>query len=265
MSATQTFRVPQLRALMKLVGEAREIRPSDPERPSHLISGLLRILGADVGGCVTDCDFLPGSRGAFAAVVLEGWDSTTLPALRVLEQTGSAFNPLIRALMDRCAPTPGAGIAAIRHDLVQDRSWYGSPFYEAHMGPAALDHGLVACLRLENPSVVQGLGFYRERSAAPFSDEDRNLVQLFQAECSAMLAPSLPAVEGTLRSRLSPRERQTLDLLLEGLSDKEIADRLDISPHTVNQYNKSIFRRFGVRSRTALLARLLRAEEGTPP
>ncbi len=263
MSATQTFRVPQLRALMRLVNEAQEIASGRPERPRHLISGLLRILCADVGGCVTDCDFLPGGRGAFAAVILEGWDSTTLPALQVLAETGSAFNPGVRGLMQRCPVEPGAAMAATRQELVRERGWYGSAFYEAHMGPAQLDHGVFACLRSENPSVVQGLGFYRERKDKPFSEEDRNLLQLFQAECAWMLAPSQPAVDEQLRAGLSPRERQTLDLLLEGLADKEIAERLGISPHTVNQYIKSIFRRFGVHSRTALLARLLRGP-GTP-
>jgi DNA-binding CsgD family transcriptional regulator len=54
---------------------------------------------------------------------------------------------------------------------------------------------------------------------------------------------------------LPPRQSQTLDLLLAGLGDKEIADRLGISPHTVNHYTKAIYRRFGVRSRATLIAR----------
>jgi DNA-binding CsgD family transcriptional regulator len=55
-------------------------------------------------------------------------------------------------------------------------------------------------------------------------------------------------------AELSPRERQTLDLLRIGLSAKGMADHLGISVHTVNQYTKSIFRKFGVGSRGALLA-----------
>jgi DNA-binding CsgD family transcriptional regulator len=60
------------------------------------------------------------------------------------------------------------------------------------------------------------------------------------------------------RVRLSPREQETLTLLLEGLSAKVIADRLSIGVHTANGYTKSIFRRFGVHSRAELVARLLR-------
>ncbi|MCY1022469.1 response regulator transcription factor [Pyxidicoccus sp. MSG2] len=57
--------------------------------------------------------------------------------------------------------------------------------------------------------------------------------------------------------QIAPRERQTLELLLHGLSDKEIAARLEISRFTVNHYTKSIYRRFGVQTRTALISRLL--------
>jgi DNA-binding CsgD family transcriptional regulator len=66
------------------------------------------------------------------------------------------------------------------------------------------------------------------------------------------------------RTDLSPRERQTLALLLEGLTDKEIAARLGISPYTVNQYTKSIYARFGADSRAGLLAQWLHrdAEHG---
>ena len=45
--------------------------------------------------------------------------------------------------------------------------------------------------------------------------------------------------------------------LLEGLPDKEIAERLGISRYTVNQYTKAIYASFGVHSRAALLARQL--------
>jgi DNA-binding NarL/FixJ family response regulator len=49
-----------------------------------------------------------------------------------------------------------------------------------------------------------------------------------------------------------------LACLLEGNSDKQIAKRLKISNFTVNDYVKSIFKHFGVLSRTELMARWIR-------
>ncbi len=53
---------------------------------------------------------------------------------------------------------------------------------------------------------------------------------------------------------LSPRQHQTLELLLSGDGEKQIAAKMKISPHTVHGYVKSVYRRFDVSSRAELLA-----------
>jgi len=55
---------------------------------------------------------------------------------------------------------------------------------------------------------------------------------------------------------LSPRLRQTLVELLTGAREKEIADRLGVSPHTAHQYVKALYRRFDVASRVELIVKL---------
>jgi DNA-binding NarL/FixJ family response regulator len=49
---------------------------------------------------------------------------------------------------------------------------------------------------------------------------------------------------------LTGREREVLDLLAQGLSNKQIARRLQISDHTVKFHVSSIFAKLGVASRT---------------
>jgi DNA-binding NarL/FixJ family response regulator len=46
-------------------------------------------------------------------------------------------------------------------------------------------------------------------------------------------------------------------LVADGLADREIAERLYLSHHTVSQYVKRIYRRLDVDSRVALTRRLL--------
>jgi DNA-binding CsgD family transcriptional regulator len=48
-----------------------------------------------------------------------------------------------------------------------------------------------------------------------------------------------------------------LRLLLSGLSEKQIAARLDLSRHTVHNHVKEIYRVVGVQSRAELMAILL--------
>jgi DNA-binding NarL/FixJ family response regulator len=91
---------------------------------------------------------------------------------------------------------------------------------------------------------------FRERGERPFTGEDRDVLQLLQLE-----APRLFPACG---KRLPPRARATLDLLLVGLQDKEIASSLDLSVHTVREYVKMIYRVYGVHSRSVLIASLRR-------
>lgn len=56
---------------------------------------------------------------------------------------------------------------------------------------------------------------------------------------------------------LSPRERAIAQLATQGLPNKSIANRLDISAWTVATYLRRIFAKLGVTSRTAMITRLL--------
>ena len=75
-------------------------------------------------------------------------------------------------------------------------------------------------------------------------------------------APISAGANGAARvaADLSPRMRQTLDRLLAGDSEKEIAYRFGRSPHTVHVYVKKLYQRFGVCSRGELFARFVRAD-----
>jgi len=61
--------------------------------------------------------------------------------------------------------------------------------------------------------------------------------------------------------RLSPRERDTLALLLQGKTEKEVAAELALSTHTVHQYVKSLYRQYGVTTRGGLVARAMKERQ----
>jgi predicted ATPase/DNA-binding CsgD family transcriptional regulator/transcriptional regulator with XRE-family HTH domain len=71
---------------------------------------------------------------------------------------------------------------------------------------------------------------------------------------SSMIAPpSANQVSNGPLAELSPRELDVLRLVAEGLPDKEVAERLVISPRTVNAHLTSIYSKLGVNSRRAIM------------
>ncbi len=51
----------------------------------------------------------------------------------------------------------------------------------------------------------------------------------------------------------SPRQQRILDLLLSGMSRKEIAHKLEVAPGTVAGYCREIYRRLRVNSQSELI------------
>ena len=59
--------------------------------------------------------------------------------------------------------------------------------------------------------------------------------------------------------RLTRRERETVDLLLQDLNTKQIADRMGISPNTSKAFLRSVMIKVGAENRTGIVARILQA------
>lgn len=104
------------------------------------------------------------------------------------------------------------------------------------------------------------------RRAALCVSFDRNGSRVERARALAeLLAPSFEAGVRALAAKqlapdaaalLTPRERELALLLLERRTNREIAETLGISEHTVRHHLESIFGKLGVRSRRAAIARL---------
>lgn len=61
--------------------------------------------------------------------------------------------------------------------------------------------------------------------------------------------------------RLTTREKQTVDLLLQDLSTKQIASRMDISPNTAKAFLRCVMIKVGAENRTGIIGRILRASK----
>jgi DNA-binding NarL/FixJ family response regulator len=78
---------------------------------------------------------------------------------------------------------------------------------------------------------------------------------------SAFQEPAPPADPGTA---LSTREREILDLLAQGLANKEIGAKLNLSPFTVKNHLARVFEKLHVRCRTEAVMAYLYAGQRAP-
>ncbi|HEY0573963.1 MAG TPA: helix-turn-helix transcriptional regulator [Pseudonocardia sp.] len=95
-------------------------------------------------------------------------------------------------------------------------------------------------------------------SPASGSAEPGRVAIILQAATPPAIAPLISAAYG-----FTSRERELIELVLQGSGTAEIAARLFISPHTVQGHLKSIFAKAGVRSRRELVTRVFVRHEAS--
>ena len=152
--------------------------------------------------------------------------------------------------------TAGAGTEAIAGLFcIQGRSSDENRGFEMARGRC----GDVLCSQQHFVSLHrrQSIFLLRRSQDIPFTPRDQALLAMFHAEFKRAVIRDnhsrLPT-DTMPRPALSPRLRQTLELLAEGLSEKQVAAKLGCSPNTTHGYIKELHRRFAVNSRAELLA-----------
>lgn len=114
----------------------------------------------------------------------------------------------------------------------------------------SLLHQIEECAELNNMPVVGIVsGLYEEESIRKFTSTFTIFSSTEEVErviCESVTTPT----ENTYSDshELSERERDVLVLVARGLTNKEIASQLNISPHTVISHRKNIVHKTGIRS-----------------
>jgi two-component system response regulator DesR len=89
----------------------------------------------------------------------------------------------------------------------------------------------------------------RSAGASGFISKDWAAVDVVKAVRMVSLGTEVFADQTQLDSPLSEREQEVLALVAAGSTNKEIAGRLHLSPHTVKEHTSAIYRKLGVRNR----------------
>ena len=96
-----------------------------------------------------------------------------------------------------------------------------------------------------------------EAGADAFIEKSNSPTQIIAALRGLLVTEEQSAIEDAATpsgpTKLSKRQKQLILMLDQGLSNRDIAEKLDISEHTVKVHFWRLFRRLGVNSRTQAL------------
>lgn len=136
----------------------------------------------------------------------------------------------------------------------------------------AVEPLFAACLELHNIASSLGPTELAGQIDHAANDLDASIAQIrtaiFALDASGRMSRGPVRVLSTGRtnqqlSALSPREHEILALIGEGLSNREIADRLSLAEKTVKNYVTSMLSKLGLHSRTQAAVLYAQAEQLT--
>lgn len=188
----------------------------------------------------------------------------TRAGIEVVGEAGSAEDGLELALRTRPdivlldIDLPGRAGVAIVNQLVSRL-----PATKVVMLTVSTAHGHLV------QAIAAGASGYLTKDMSPDA-----LVRAVRGVAAGDMAMSRPATEALARptpripeprrlGALTPREREILSLLVEGLTDRSIADRLAVSPRTVETHVSNIVQRLRVQNRAEAVA-IARDEQSIP-
>ncbi len=255
MDKTRHLRLGDVRAALRLVGECRDLGYDPALWMRHAFEGLCRLVGA--------------------RVVLGGeahWHRPTGPLTPIYSVLVGLSGTVERDFLDRIRrgglradvigerlqAIPGRHLTRTRRQLLADLAWYGTSQYNDYHRPAGIDHCAAVVLELPGGRALM-TGAHRAVGERDFSARELKLIHLFHDELGRLIGPVLVSADDALSpTRLPPRVREALSCLLDGDGEKQAAARMGLSPETVHQYVKALYRHYRVASRAELLVRVLR-------
>lgn len=261
MSKSASLRVREVRALIRLAGDCRDLGDDHIAWRWHFLEHLSGMVGADAGlnGELAGCRALKN----IDLGVLFWWPSGFSPPpfwdahLERFRDDGG-YSPVMSEYHRFNRDDPGH--VRSRKEFVDDRDWYKSYDYLKVHEPLGFDNTLWCFRALPGTRADENSGIILVRAIGrrDFSGRDRLIVREAHAAISPLIGGPLARFADPSPRALTPRVRRILSCLLEGDSDKQVASRLGLSPYTVNQHTKTIYRHFGVQSRAELLSRWVR-------
>jgi DNA-binding CsgD family transcriptional regulator len=246
-----------IRAIVRLLGEVAAIQTGPIDQKRYLLNGIMRMVGGDVW--VWTQGFMGNADRPPAALQLldEGW--------RDPEQR----NWFYRSISDEKHVHPGQvrflamlgervrHLTMLTTDMTTREEFEASANYQLYYRHCGLFACVLSVYPFSSAGHYSGIGVHRVHGKPDFTERDRRILHLITSEIDWLHRAGVPESGAPSAVPLTQRQRQVLFFLLAGDSIKQVAAKLEISAHTVNDYVKLIHKHYNVSSRGELLSKFL--------
>jgi DNA-binding CsgD family transcriptional regulator len=260
MSGSNRLRLNDVEGVFTLVHQCREQWADAHAWREHLLSGACRLTGMAVG-IFLEQHLSPDRKSVeFLDQFDCGWRDAGARAHYMRLFTD---HPNLAQFLPGC--TRLAGMAcdgrdanALRPQISPDRLWYASRVFNDYHRPACVDGYVLSYAHNHDGDRLIMLCVCQDQADPAPTERARATLSLLNRQIAPLVGTLLATTAQLGWHGLSPRLRQTLEGLLSGESEKQIAARLGISRPTVHEYVGGIYRHFGVEGRGELAAYFLR-------
>lgn len=124
---------------------------------------------------------------------------------------------------------------------------------------------IMASFRPLDEGRISAVSLYRRPDRPLFQSREARIAHIVLSEVPWLHLSGWSKTSVDLVPTLAARPRAVLNLLVSGVSRKEIAASLKISQHTADGYVKTVFRHFNVNSQSQLINRFFCGDGGDTP
>jgi DNA-binding CsgD family transcriptional regulator len=248
----------ELRQMLSLVGTLAELPPDPAVRRRYVLAELCKLVGGAFGLAMC-CHYEgPDHHLRVCSASMVGLGDLPERIFNKYLQTGLPPDPMRATIMAQTQPL----VTWRRCEAIDDDVYRASVHFRELRVPLGIDDCIYSARRhADGPGSFCLFELCRSTNDPPFAERERRIVHAIrQQECrlpNACGVACRAALTRSLGAGLSPRMQKLLPLLLAGQSERQIAQQVGLSVHTVHGYVKTIYTRLGVGSRNELLAKWL--------
>jgi DNA-binding CsgD family transcriptional regulator len=263
----------EVSAVIRLVREVCDLWDDPAAWRAHLLNGACQLIDGHVGIILEDDhSAAPECFGNICVTSTVGLSPTlsslVQPALSQLDHRKYAdvSENVMPGLNKVWEQMQRQGWVTVANNQATDESRYhDSPFYRDFHQQIDCDDFVVSIRVVDLPQRPEAIMIHRPHGAAAFGPREVALVKLLHDEIAPLVGVRLTTEEHLSRDGLSKRLRETLSLLMEGYSEKQVASELKLAARTVHDYVTMLYQHFHVSSRAELLAYFIRRRPAVRP